>query len=103
MKACPVVLARNRWQPLRAQKPLAPPAPVHFVFLLGLALLLLLLLLGLEVLVGEVGRGATNEHESVHADAEAGGIARRRRRDGTGLGGLGGRVSGLQKQLIVSR
>ncbi|KAL2273860.1 hypothetical protein FJTKL_04041 [Diaporthe vaccinii] len=73
--------------------------PLHLVFLLS-RLACLLLLLGLEVLVGEVGSGTTDEHDSVHTDAEAGGIARRRRRDGTGLGSLGGRVSGLQKQLI---
>lgn len=86
---------------LRAQEALAPPAPFQFAFLLSLALLLLLL--GLEVLVCEVGSGTTDEHEGVHTDAEASGVARRRRRDSTGLGGLGGRVSGLQKQLIVSR
>lgn len=68
-----------------------------------LSLTLLLLLLGLEVLVGEVGSGTTDENDSIHTDAEAGGIARRRSLDGTGLGGLGGWVSGLKKQLMVSR
>lgn len=86
---------------VRAQEPLTPPAPLWLVFLLGLACLLLLL--GLEVLVGKVGSGTTDEHDGVDTDAEAGGIARRRRRDRTGLGGLRGRVSGLQEQLIVSR
>lgn len=78
---------------LRAQKLFATPAPLQLASPLSLACLLLLL--GLEVLVGEVGSGTTDEHDGVHADAEAGGIARRRRSDGTGLGGLGGRVSGL--------
>lgn len=75
--------------------------PLQLTFLLSLACLLLLL--GLEVLVGEVGSGTADEHDSVDANAEAGSIARRRGRDGTGLRGLGGRVSGLQKQLTVSR
>lgn len=81
--------------PSRGQHPLPLP------FLLGLACLLLLL--GLEVLVGEVGSGTADEHDCVDTNAEAGGIARRCGRDGTGLRGLGGWVSGLQKQLIVSR
>lgn len=85
----------------RAQEPLAPPAPLQLKSFLSLTCLLLLL--GLEVLVGEVGSGTADEHESVDTDAEAGGIARRSSLDGTWLGGLGGRVSGLQKQLIVSR
>lgn len=85
----------------RAQEPLAPPAPFQLKFSLSLACLLLLL--GLEVLVGEVGSGTADEHDSVDTDAEAGGIARRGSLDGTGLGSLGGWVAGLQKQLIVSR
>lgn len=57
---------------------------------------LLLLLLSLEILVGEVGGGTTDEHDGVHADAEARGIARRcGGGDGAGLGCLGGRVAGL--------
>ena len=80
---------------LGAQETFTPPAPLQLAFLLGLACLLGLL--GLEVLIGEVGSGTTDEHDGVHTDAEAGSIARRRRRDGTGLGGLGGRVSGLRE------
>lgn len=49
--------------------------------------LCLLLLLSLEVLVGEVGCGTTDEHNGVHTDTEAGGIARRcRGGNGAGLG-----------------
>lgn len=79
---------------LRAQEPFAPPAPLQLASFL---LALLLCLLGLEVLVGEVGSGTTDEHDGVHTDAESGGVARRRRSDGTGLGGLGGWVTGLQE------
>lgn len=57
---------------------------------------ILLCLLSLEVIVGEVGRGTTDEDDGVDTDAQARGITGRGgRRDGTGLGGLGGRIAGL--------
>lgn len=56
----------------------------------------LLLLLSLEVLVGKVGGGTTDKHDSVYADAETGGVACRcRRGDSARLGSLGGWVAGL--------
>lgn len=78
---------------LLVQDLFTPPTPLQLEPLL---LALLLGLLGLEVLVGEVGGGTTDEDDSVDTDTEAGGIARRRRRDRTGLGGLRGWVAGLQ-------
>jgi hypothetical protein len=51
----------------------APPATLQIVSTL---LALLLCLLCLEVLVGKVGSSTTNEHNGVHTDAEAGGVAR---------------------------
>lgn len=57
---------------------------------------LLLLLLGLEILIGEVGGGTTNEHDGVHTDAEASGITGRCcGGDSAGLGCLRGWVAGL--------
>lgn len=59
-------------------------------------LCVLSLLLGLEVVVAEVSGSTAEEHESVDADAEAGGVAGRRGGvDGAVVGCLGGRVAGL--------
>lgn len=69
---------------------------------------LLLFLLRLEILVGEVGGGTTDEYNGIHANAKAGSIAGRcGGGDGAGLGRLGGWVAGLFGvsvcQLLASR
>lgn len=58
---------------------------------------LLGLLLGLEVVVGTVGDGTTDEDDGVEADAEAAGGRGRGGGRGAGGGvGLGGGVAGLK-------
>lgn len=68
----------------------------------SLSLALLLLLLSLEVLVAEVGRSTTDNNEGVDTEAEAGGVARVRGGDGTGLGCLGGWVAGLSHVISLA-
>jgi hypothetical protein len=58
---------------------------------------LLVLLLGLEVVVGTVGDGTTDEDDGVEADTEAAGSGGRGGGRGAGGGlGLGGGVAGLE-------
>jgi len=53
-------------------------------------------LLLLEVVVGEVGNQTSDEHNGIETDANAGGRVVGSRGNGTGLGGLGLGVAGLQ-------